>query len=224
MGVGIARLVLDKPGLAIVGAVSHQSQLVGRDLGEVLEVGRQVGVSVTDTPESVLDTARADVVMLATTSWARRQVPDLRTVIGAGVNCISIAEEMSAPDAQSPELAAEIDAVAKAHGVSLLGTGVNPGFVLDLLVIALTGGCHSVERIEASRVNDLSPYGPTVIASQGVALTPQAFRAGVAPGARAHFPVDRRAPLQAFEEIARRSTSRLRSVAGSTSGGLTVWS
>ena len=89
---------------------------------------------------------------------------------------------MANPEAQGPALAAEIDALAKEKGVSVLGTGVNPGFVLDLLVIVLTGGCHSVERIEASRVNDLSPYGPTVMATQGVGVTPEAFRAGVADG------------------------------------------
>jgi 4-hydroxy-tetrahydrodipicolinate reductase len=109
-------------------------------------------------------------------------MPDLRRILSAGVNCISIAEEMSSPEAQNPELAAEIDALAKANGVSVLGTGVNPGFVLDLLVVALSGVCHSVDRIEASRVNDLSPYGPTVMRTQGVGTTPEQFAAGVADG------------------------------------------
>lgn len=107
---------------------------------------------------------------------------DLRKVITAGINCISIAEEMADPYAQSPALAAELDQLAKKHGVSVLGTGVNPGFVLDLLVVLLSGGNHRVERIEASRINDLSPYGPTVMRTQGVGTTPEAFRAGVADG------------------------------------------
>ena len=182
MGSGIARLVLTKPGLELVGAISRRAELAGRDLGDVLGVGRHLGVSVTDEPDEALDAARVDVVILASTSWARDQMPDLRTAIGAGVNCVSIAEELADVEAQSPELAAEIDALAKANGVSVVGTGVNPGFVLDLLVVLLTAGCHSVERIEASRVNDLSPYGRSVIASQGVGLTPEAFRAGVADG------------------------------------------
>jgi len=46
----------------------------------------------------------------------------------------------------------------------------------------LTGGCHDVERIEASRVNDLSPYGPTVMETQGVGTSPEAFSAGVEAG------------------------------------------
>lgn len=182
MGSGMARLILEKPGLQIVAAVDGRPDYVGKDLGEVLGSGKQLGVTVTNHPADVLKKENVDIVVIATTSWTKEQMPDLVKIISAGINCISIAEEMSDPDAQSPELAAEIDALAKKHGVAVLGTGVNPGYVLDLLVVMLSGGCHNVERIEASRVNDLSPYGPTVMRTQGVGTTPEAFRAGVADG------------------------------------------
>ena len=182
MGSGMARLMLEKSGLQIVAAVDARPDYVGRDLGEVLGVGKKLGVIVTDQPETVLDSNKVDLTVIATTSWTERQMPDLRKIITAGINVISIAEEMADPAAQHPELAKELDELAKQHGVSVLGTGVNPGYVLDLLVVALTGGCHSVERIEASRVNDLSPYGPTVMETQGVGTTPEVFRKGVAEG------------------------------------------
>lgn len=181
MGSGMARLMLTKPGLRITAAIDSRPDYTGRDLGEVLG-GAPIGVIVTDRPEEVLSPAVADIALLATTSWTREQLPDLKSAIRAGLNVISIAEEMADPAAQNPEAAAEIDALARRHGVTVLGTGVNPGFVLDLLVVVLSGGCHSVERIEASRVNDLSPYGPTVMKTQGVGTTPEAFRAGVADG------------------------------------------
>ena len=176
MGSGMARLVLEKDGLELVGGIDMRPDYVGKDLGEVL------GVVVTNDPATVLDRAKVDLVVIATTSWTREQAPDLRRILSAGINCISIAEELAAPEAQSPALAAELDALAKENGVSLLGTGVNPGFVLDLLVVTLSGVCHSVERIEASRVNDLSPYGPTVMKTQGVGTTPEEFAKGVAEG------------------------------------------
>lgn len=182
MGSGMARLMLEKSGLQIVAAVDAWTELSGKDLGEVLGLERRLGVTVTNQPETVLDRTKVDLVCLATTSWTAAQMPDLRKIIQAGINVVTIAEEMADPAAQNPALAAEIDALAKEYRVSVLGTGVNPGFVLDLLVVTLTGGCHSVERIEASRVNDLSPYGPTVMKSQGVGTTPEAFRAGVADG------------------------------------------
>jgi 4-hydroxy-tetrahydrodipicolinate reductase len=180
MGTGIARLVLDKPGLELVGAIARRPTLVNRDLGDVLGLGRTLGLTVTDRPEQVLDATRVDVVSIATTSWVVDQARDLRQVLAAGINAVSIAEEMAEPAAQHPELADELDALARAHGVSLVGVGVNPGFVLDLLIVALTAGSHTVERIEASRVNDLSPYGPTVMRSQGIGTTVGQFRAGVA--------------------------------------------
>ena len=181
MGSGMARLALKKSGLKIVAAVDGYEGYNGKDLGEILGV-ENTGVIVSNQPETVLDKEKVDLVVIATTSWTEKQMPDLRKILKAGINCISIAEEMSTPEAQSPELAKELDELAKANGVSILGTGVNPGYVLDLMVVMLSGGCHDVERIEASRVNDLSPYGPTVMETQGVGTSPEAFRAGVEAG------------------------------------------
>ncbi len=182
MGSGMARLVLEKPGLQIVSAIDYRPDFAGKDLGEILKLDRGLGIRVTNHPEEVLEKDKVDVVIIATTSWLVEQTADLRRIISAGINCISIAEEMADAWAQNPALANELDDLCKKNNITLLGTGVNPGFVLDLLVVALTGGNHSVERIEASRVNDLSPYGPTVMKSQGVGTTPEAFRAGVADG------------------------------------------
>jgi len=182
MGSGIARLVLDKTGLELVGAIDNRPDYTGEDLGSVLKLDRQLGIKVTNQPDEVLNKEKVDIVVIATTSWLIEQAPDLRRIIKAGINCVSIAEEMADPYAQSPELAAELDQLCKQNNATLLGTGVNPGFVLDLLVVVLTGGNHQVERIEASRVNDLSPYGPTVMRSQGVGITPAAFKAGIEDG------------------------------------------
>lgn len=182
MGSGMARLMLEKSGLEIVAAVDSRPDYVGKDLGEVLKVGKNLGVKITNKPEEVLKKENVDIVVIATTSWLKEQISDLRKIVTAGINCISIAEEMADAYAQNPELAAELDGLAKQHGVTILGTGVNPGFVLDLIVVLLSGGNHQVERIEASRINDLSPYGPTVMQTQGVGSTLEEFTAGLADG------------------------------------------
>jgi hypothetical protein len=182
MGSGMARLALEKPGMLLVAAVDSHPDLVGQDLGEVLGLGRRLEVCVTNDAAAVLDRTAVDVVMIATTSWAREQLGDLRTILRTGINVVSIAEELADVAAQSPDIAAELDALAVENGVSVVGVGVNPGLVLDLLVVTLTAGSHSVERIEASRVNDLSPFGPTVMRSQGVGTSPEAFHAGLADG------------------------------------------
>lgn len=183
MGSGMAKLVLDKPGIELTGAIRKRAESVGKDLGEVLKLDRTVGVAVTNDPASVLSKNTADLVIHATDSFTKSSFEDVKAILEAGLDCISIAEELSCPSAQEPERAAELDRIAKANGVTLLGTGVNPGFVLDLLIIALSGACHRVDRIEASRVNDLSPFGATVMRTQGVGTTVEQFNAGVESGA-----------------------------------------
>ncbi|HBW38460.1 MAG TPA: NADP-binding protein, partial [Desulfosporosinus sp.] len=91
-------------------------------------------------------------------------------------------EEMAYPWAQEPELAKHIDSLAKEYGVSVLGTGINPGFVLDTLILAMTGPCLEVDHIKATRINDLSPFGPTVMQTQGVGVSVEAFEAGLQSG------------------------------------------
>jgi 4-hydroxy-tetrahydrodipicolinate reductase len=77
--------------------------------------------------------------------------------------------------AKEPELARELDEIAKANGVTVLGTGINPGMIMDFLVVALTGCMEEVTHIEAKRVNSLSPFGFTVMEEQGVGITLDEF-------------------------------------------------
>ena len=181
MGQGMAKLITAKDGLELVGAIDVNPALDGKDIGEVLGID-PLGANVTTDPTSILDSNKVDVVTIATTSWVHDQIADLRTIITAGINVVSIAEEMSCPEAQNPDMAKELDELAKKHGVSAVGVGVNPGFVLDHLVVALSSGSQDVTHIEARRVNDLAPYGQTVLRTQGVGTTPEEFKAGVADG------------------------------------------
>lgn len=107
---------------------------------------------------------------------------EIKTLINNGVNVITIAEEMAWPAATSTSLAKELHQLAIKHGVSVLGTGINPGFVLDLLITTLTGVCADIQSITAKRVNDLSAFGPSVLTSQGVGLTPVEFKKGLQDG------------------------------------------
>ena len=182
MGAAIARAVLGTPGLELVGAWARRSERAGRDIGQVVGLGHSVGVAIRSDLAAVIGETRPHVAIQATCSRLRDALPELEPLLTAGVYCVSIAEELAWPAATSPELATRLDTLARRGGAALLGTGVNPGFVLDLLPVVLSGACAAVSRIEATRVNDLSPYGPTVLASQGVGLTPDAFRRGVVDG------------------------------------------
>ncbi|MDA8442229.1 MAG: 2,4-diaminopentanoate dehydrogenase [Peptococcaceae bacterium] len=182
MGSGIAKLVSRKRGLVSVGAFDSDPGKWGRNLSEVLGLKGSTDVVIQEPPQFDLGISDVDIVLIATGSYTRQVVQQIEVAVNAGSNVITIAEEMAFPAAQQPELAEYLDKIAKNKGVTILGTGINPGFVLDTLVIALTGTCLDVQKITATRVNDLAPFGPTVMATQGVGVTVQQFRDGLADG------------------------------------------
>ncbi len=102
----MARLMLEKSGLKIVAAVDGRPDFVGKDLGEVLGLGKKLGVTVTNQPEDVLDKKKSISSSSRPPPGSGTRCADLRKIITAGINCITIAEEMADPEAQSPELAA----------------------------------------------------------------------------------------------------------------------
>ncbi|UCH41264.1 MAG: NADP-binding protein [Gammaproteobacteria bacterium] len=182
MGSGIARLVLARPGLQLVGAFGRRAQRVGLDLGQALDLEHSLGLPISGNLEQLIDETQPEVAIQATCSRAVDAATEISVLLRNGVNVISIAEEMAYPEYGAPALAESLHWEAISHGVSILGTGVNPGFVMDLLVIALSGVCLQIDTITVQRVNNLSPYGLSVMMSQGVGLTPQAFREGVENG------------------------------------------
>lgn len=182
MGGMMARLVTEKEGLNLVGAVASRKEKVGHDVGKVIGLGRETGIQVKDDILDVIEESKPDVVLHARNSFLSEASPEIRQCIMHNVNVISIAEELAFPWATSMEEARELDGMARSHGVTVFGTGINPGFVLDLLIVTLTGVSARVDKIEAKRINDLSPYGPTVMRSQGVGSTPEEFYQGIKDG------------------------------------------
>jgi 4-hydroxy-tetrahydrodipicolinate reductase len=182
MGSGMARYVLATPGLDLVGAYGRRRARAGTDLGRAIGLDRDLSIAIDADLEEAVKRARPHVALQATCSRLDDAWPEIAVLLRDGISVVSIAEEMAYPACRSPAIAAEMADLARANGAAVVGTGINPGFVLDLLVVALTGVCSSVEAITATRVNDLSPYGPTVLEAQGVGLTPDAFEAGLDNG------------------------------------------
>lgn len=181
MGGGIAKVLLEKTGVEITGVCDLHPQRVGRSIYALLgaERGDRPDVLVTDDIDAALPERGADVCIVATDSFTRDVYPKLLRVLQRGVNVISTAEEMSYPAAKEPLLSKEIDRVARENGVTALGTGINPGLMMDLLAICLTGCMTNVDKVTCKRVNSLSPFGPLVMQEQGVGLTLRAFEEGV---------------------------------------------
>jgi len=180
MGQGMARMILDKTGAEVMGICDRNATRQGKSMYEVLGAkGDQPDVPVLNDIDKVLTPKGADIVLLCTDSFTEKAFEKLEILTNKGVNVITIAEEMAYPAAQQPELAAKIDELAKKNGVSVLGTGINPGLVMDLLAVLLSACMTDVKKVMCKRVNSLSPFGPTVMREQGVGLSMTEFEEGL---------------------------------------------
>ena len=181
MGSGIANMVLSKKGFTIVGAIDMDPSKVGKKLYEVLgaQANEDNSCVVTKNAEDVIKKGFADVCLMATASFTKIVFPLIKMAAEAGMNVVTTAEEMSYPRALDPDLSDKLDKIAKDNKVSILGTGVNPGFIMDLVVIMLTGVCDKVDSLNVKRINDLACFGKAVMVEQGIGLKPEEFVQGV---------------------------------------------
>ncbi len=177
MGSGMADILLKKQGVEIVGVCDMHPERVNKSIYELLDVeqGDRKDVIVEEDVSKVVTKGAADIVLLATDSFVKGAYDKIIYCLERGLNVITTAEEMAFPHAQEPELADKMNKVAKENNVTVLGTGINPGLIMDLLVVVLTGACADVESIKATRINDLSPFGPVVMEGQGVGNTVEEF-------------------------------------------------
>ena len=183
MGQGMARMLLGKKGVEITGICCRNKNRQGKTMFEILGMKTdQPDVPVYNDIDKSVPAKSCDVVLLCTDSFTAKAIEKLEILTAKGVNVITIAEEMSFPGAQEPELAAKIDEMAKKNGVSVLGTGINPGLVMDLLAVLLSAAMTDVSKVMCKRVNSLSPFGPTVMHEQGVGLSEAEFNEGIKNG------------------------------------------
>ena len=182
MGGGMADMILMKKGIEIVGVAGREGKQ-GKSMYDFIKTERGDRPDIIiGAPEDVIKPGAADIVLLCTDSFTKNAFPRMKFILEQGINCITSAEEMCYPAAQSPELAKELDEIAKANGVSLLGTGINPGHIMDSLVLIMTGCMVDVEEITSRRVNSLSPFGPVVMEEQGIGISVEEFQKRKADG------------------------------------------
>ncbi len=183
MGRLMIPMVLADPELRLVGAVSRRAAGRTVDTAELAGLSSPTGVPASATLEEAVERAGgADVVLHGTSSFVREVVGEIEACLDHHLDVVTIAEEMAYPWAADPGLSDRLDQVARERGRTILGTGVNPGFVLDTLIVVLSCVTAHVEKVYASRINDLSPFGPTVMRTQGVGLAPDEFVRRVADG------------------------------------------
>jgi 4-hydroxy-tetrahydrodipicolinate reductase len=141
---------------------------------------------VSPDARKTLRRAKPDVAVLCTSSSIKSVMPQIEDIVRARVPLVTTTEELSYPVRKHARLAKKIDAMAKQAKVAVLSTGVNPGFVMDTLPIALTAVSERIESVTISRVQDARSRRLPFQQKIGAGLTLQQFDREVARGTIRH--------------------------------------
>lgn len=134
------------------------------------------GVRAYQKLEDLLAAERPDVCIHTTASTMSIVVAQLKELIDARIPVVSSTEELFFPWVENPRIAEELDGLCKKNGVAVMGTGVNPGFIMDVLPAVLTQAVHTVDQIRVERVVDASTRRPPLQKRIGVGLDEPTFR------------------------------------------------
>jgi 2,4-diaminopentanoate dehydrogenase len=180
IGSMVAKTILEqkRDWLDIVGAVDIDPNKVGHDLGNLVSLSN-CGVIVQKDAAETISEAKPDVILHTTSSYLEKTLPELKLLATSGVDIVSSCEELAYPYATNGAVAKELDTIAKKNEVSILGTGINPGFLMDALPIFLSAPCISISKISVERqmnaANRRIPFQKKI----GAGLTEQEFRSAI---------------------------------------------
>ncbi|MFW9999359.1 MAG: hypothetical protein ACFE9Q_07920 [Candidatus Hodarchaeota archaeon] len=152
MGKLITILLLKSKNINVIGVVDIAPKLVGKNLNKIFNEIDDSEIVIQPNLENAIAKKKVDVVIIATSSSLEKVAPIIKQAVKSGSNVISICEELSYPYDYYPQLSKELDQLAKSNGVSIVGTGINPGYLMDLLPIVITAPCQDVKSIKVTRM------------------------------------------------------------------------
>jgi 4-hydroxy-tetrahydrodipicolinate reductase len=186
IGQGVARLVLETDGLKLVGAADVAPEAAGKDVGTVLGLPRKLRMKVAGDLKRLIRKTRADLAVVSTFSSLRAIKPQLTLLLQRGVNVVTTCEELAFPTPAHQSAFRELDRLARRKRVSVLGTGVNPGYAMDVLALALTAPCARVNRVSVTRVVDAGTRRLPLQRKVGAGLNLNQFRRALTEGSVRH--------------------------------------
>jgi 4-hydroxy-tetrahydrodipicolinate reductase len=186
IGVETLKLAATKPWIEIVGAIDIDPEKVGRTLAEVAGDHSIRNAGVHRSLDDLMARARPDVIFHTAVSRVSTAFSQLEPIVRRGISVVSSCEELLFPQLREPELAVKLDKACKDGGARLLGTGVNPGFVMDVLPVCLTGVCRNVTAVHVQRVVNASTRRGPLQKKIGSGLAPAEFESLFSQGKAGH--------------------------------------
>ncbi|MFC1822422.1 hypothetical protein ACFL9T_06915 [Thermodesulfobacteriota bacterium] len=187
LGSQVARVLSMKSSVQLTGGIVHSSDKAGQDLGKICGVSQGIGVETSNDAKKILNEVEADVALIATQASKffrgsyEENLAQILLALEAKKNVITTTGFLY-PWKTVPDIAEKIDSTAKKNGVTFFGTGLNPGFLSDTLILFLTGPLVRIDRIKVRDMEDMTMYNSVPILRDmlGYGLTPEAFQAGAA--------------------------------------------
>jgi 2,4-diaminopentanoate dehydrogenase len=176
IGIECLRLAAEKPWVQIVGAVDIDPAKVGKTLKDLAGIDRGGDARVYSGFAELWRHAQPQVVLHTAGSKAADSLEQMRPMAKEGVSVVSSCEELLYPQLRAPQQTKELNALCHTSGSRIVGTGVNPGFVLDVLPVCLTGVCRGVRSIYGERVVNASTRRGPLQKKIGSGMPPDEFR------------------------------------------------
>lgn len=186
IGIETLKLAATKPWLQIVGGIDIDPAKIGKPLSKLTNDRRAGQARVHRSLDELLAEAKPDLIFHTAVSKVKLAYPQIEPMLRQGISVVSSCEELLYPALREPKLAAQLDAVAKASGARVLGTGVNPGFVMDVLPVCLTGVCRQVSAVHVQRVVNASTRRGPLQRKIGSGWTPTEFERRFTQGRAGH--------------------------------------
>lgn len=162
-----------KKGWSIVAVANRAGDKVDKDWGRLTGMKQDIGLAVQDFETIEFHEYRADIAVVAMSDRLRDNMPAYRKLLDAGINVLCLGCESYFPQAMDAQLAHEIDARAKANGVTFTGTGtwdysrIWPGIIM-------AGACLEIASLHHASLTNLGReerYAREV----GIGMTPEEF-------------------------------------------------
>lgn len=186
IGLETIKRVATKPWAQVVGAVDHDPAKVGADLGRLTGLKSLRGKGIYASLTELLRRQKPDLIYHTAVSRFASAFESLAVMADQGIHVVSSCEEMLFPALREPRLAAKLDRLCRASGSRMVATGVNPGFVMDVLALCLTGVSSHIDAIHIQRVVDASTRREPLQRKIGSGWAPADFRRRFARGEAGH--------------------------------------
>jgi hypothetical protein len=176
------RAVLAHPELELAGVFAHDPQKQGVDAGSLL--GRDpIGVETTTDLDAAL-ALDVDCVLHMPLPSQRygddpgRDLADLCRILRSGKNVVTTVGYLY-PRAYGDDVVAQLEAACAEGNSSLHGTGVNPGWLGELLPLVMSGLSERLDRITVLESTNFSfyPSHQVIFEMMGLGSTPEDFEA-----------------------------------------------